>query len=840
MFLRAAKRWPMVALRWCVAIAGSLAAFGGTWYLCQSFAGLDPGTSWAIAGAVLAVALAVLAWWAGREPGVADRAVRPACGAAVNIGRHADLSGDVITISRVQNEERSSGTPPRRGQPAMAHSAIAGDIPGSPPAFQPRSAVRSLLAERQDGQGMCAIYAVTGMRGVGKSQAAAACARQRIAEKWRLVAWVNADSSEAVLDGLSAAAATAGIPLGDDHPSTARILRHWLEADGQRCLVVFDDAADPDMLRPYLPAAGRASIVITSTRRSIAALGADVPVGLFTNSEALAYLSQRTGIDDTNGAAEIADELGYLPLALAQAAAVIKSQRISYTTYLEQLRHLPIDDYLPRTSEDPYPHATAAAILLSLQAVDAADSSGLTRPLMGVIALLSPAGVPRDMLRAAAASGIFTGTGQPPRQEHGQRAGDAGLAHVAPASADAVLARLADASLLSFSHDGSSVAAHRLVMRVIREQRTHDATISSAASAAIALLKEATREAEPPWTHRIAARDLAQQITALASYLPQGRDDASAQTRRMLLTLRVWAARCATALADNPVQAVDLCEATLTDCERALGGEHPDTLIARHCLASAYYRVGRDDDAIAMHERNLAIREHLLGDDHPDTMISRNNLANSYCKTQQFGTAIGLHTRNLAIREHLLGDDHPATMTSRNNLATCYQDAGEVDQAIALHERNLADRQRALGDDHADTFSSRGNLALCYQKAGRLAEAIVLLERTLGDFERAMGADHPDTMAARGELARAYEEAGRLPEAIDLHEVNLAGRQRILGADHPDTSASRDDLARARQKAAPHSQAYPLCQRVTAGCRQAAQTIRKLPAVTRHRLGRAK
>lgn len=413
-----AKRWPVVAVRWCVVIAGSLVVFGATWSLCQYVAGLDSDTSWAIAGAVLAVALAVLAWWAGREP----RAARPVHGTVLNIGRHADLSRAVITIFQGQDEEGSSGIPPRHGgQPDRAHNVVAGDIPGLPPAFQSRNAVLSLLAEDQNGQGMGRVFAVTGMRGVGKTQAAAACARQRIAEKWRLVAWVNADTAEAVVDGLSAAAAAAGIPRGVDHPSTARSLRHWLEADGYRCLVVFDDAADPDMLRPYLPVAGQASIVITSTSRPITALGAEVPVGLFTSSEALAYLEQRTGLDDAEGAAGIADELGYLPLALAQAAAVIKSQRISYRTYLGQLRDLSIDDYLPRTSEDPYPRAAAAAILLSLRTADAADSSGLASALMGVIALLSPAGVPRDILRAA----------------------DAHLALGGPASVDAVLARMA-------------------------------------------------------------------------------------------------------------------------------------------------------------------------------------------------------------------------------------------------------------------------------------------------------------------------------------------------------------------------------------------------------------
>jgi hypothetical protein len=95
----------------------------------------------------------------------------------------------------------------------------------------------------------------------------------------------------------------------------------------------------------------------------------------------LALLDGRTGLADEEGAAAVAAELNYLPLALAQAAAVIAGQRLGYRSYLDRLWALPTEEYLTGEDRQLYPRGVAEALLLvSLEAVQTADQSGVCTP----------------------------------------------------------------------------------------------------------------------------------------------------------------------------------------------------------------------------------------------------------------------------------------------------------------------------------------------------------------------------------------------------------------------------------------------------------------------------
>ena len=675
--------------------------------------------------------------------------------------------------------------------PAQQEDQIrVGDLPGTPPAFVARDAVDRLAEVFEKGGGVASVSALTGGRGAGKTQVAAQYARQAAAEGVSLVAWVSADDHDRLLAGLSELADRLGVadPEGDSEVSAKRA-RDALAARTAPSILVLDNATDPDVVRPYLPTTGATRVIITSNDQAFARLGEGIDVGVFDPEQSIAYLQQRTGLNDETGAKAVAAELGDLPLALAQAATVLKLKNLTYTAYLEQLASVPLDEILPADRGDAYPHGVAGAILLSVEAVQAADATGLTERVLESVALLAAEGVSQNVLADV----------------------------VGEERLDDVLVRLVEASLLVWAKDRHAVVMHRLVGRAIRDRMEKSGELEAALASVTEGIEPRLVPEERAWEQRAATAEIVAHAIAIWDGAVNAADRGvfTAETVAAHVDLAHWAVRHLRAIADlsRATQVgVTMCAAS----ERVLGPEHLDTLAFNNNLAGAYESAGDLTRAIPIYEETFAACERIFGPDHPGTLTSRNNLAGAYESAGDLTRAIPIYEETLAACERIFGPDHPDTLSTRNNLAYAYESAGDLTRAIPIYEDTLAARERMLGPEHPDTLSTRNNLAYAYQAAGDLTRAIPIYEETLAARERILGPDHPDTLTSRNNLAYAYESAGDLTRAIPIYEDTLAARERTFGPDHPDTLTSRNNLAGAYESAGDLTRAIPIYEETLA------------------------
>ncbi len=717
---------------------------------------------------------------------------------------------------------------------------------------------------------------VSGMGGVGKTQLAAAHAhRAWDAGGVDLLVWLTAASRDAIVTGYAQAGAdVAHPPEGEDTEQVAARFLAWLASTDKRWLVVLDDLADPADLKGLWPQ-GKAGRVLVTTRRrdnTLADRGTVIGVDLFTSKEAADFLAGRLDPDGRHSdrlaeAGELAEDLGRLPLALAQAAAYMRDRELACADYRRRLARRRLELALPPdAAAGDYAGTVAGTWSLSVELADRLPPAGLARPLLTLTALLDPHGIPTavfatDAVRAYLAAPEDAGTsspaGLPPPgllcdEEPASSAADEELLDE---DVGDVLSSLHRLNLLTLTRDqetaeDSWVRVHPLVQRATREQAAPAVTETAARVAADALLQAWPQQDYQP-EQALLAQSLRNNTDALAATAPgplwtpdahlvlfrAGRS----RTDGGLLALAVpyWAILSSTAEQrlgpDHPstlggrgnlalayraagrlAEALPLFERTLADAEQSLGPDHPVTLIGRGNLALAYRAAGRPAEAVPLLEQTLADRERILGPDHRDTLTSRNNLALAYRDAGRLTAAVPQFERTLADAERLLGPDHPDTLIGRDNLAVAYRAAGRLTDAVSLFERILADRERILGPDHPVTLIGRNNLALAYRDAGRLAAAVPQFERTLTDAERVLGSDHPNTLTSRSNLAAAYQAVGRLEQALPLLERTLAERERLLGPDHPDTLASRNNLAGVYYDAGRLEQALPLLERTLA------------------------
>ena len=507
---------------------------------------------------------------------------------------------------------------------------------------------------------------LTGMRGSGKTQLAAAVAATCEEEGWPLVAWINAASRKELVADLYELALRIGINAPKDVPPET-IIRRFLDqlrsADAADRLFVFDNVENLDDLRGLTPKGDGVRALITTTRHlDWNSLGwSPMVVGVFEREQSIALLCQRTGDAHRDAADQIAEVLGDLPVAVTQVAATARWGEYTLSGYLDRLSNHPLESSISRLEGDDYPDAVGVALFMAYeQALEQLrtkhpQQESIATSLLGILSLLAASGVPTHWLSKL---------------------------HDDSDAVRDTLSFLKRSSILQGSTDGDKTIIHRLQGQVYRETYlSNQEKFSEANTNTKTLLNEIDVDQLANFEQqRQETRNLVEQVGTITS------QDYS----RPLFSDPDFAALLATTLRNAtdlgmPHLAIALTD-SVTRVGDTLGPDHPSTLTARNNLAGAYQAAGRLNEAIPLYQQNLEDRTRILGPHHPDTLTSRNNLANAYQAAGRLDDAIPLHEQTLEDSTHILGPHHPRTLSPRKHLANAYLAAGRSEEARKLRD----------------------------------------------------------------------------------------------------------------------------------------------------------
>lgn len=182
-------------------------------------------------------------------------------------------------------------------------------------------------------------------------------------------------------------------------------------------------------------------------------------------------------------------------------------------------------------------------------------------------------------------------------------------------------------------------------------------------------------------------------------------------------------------------------------------------------------------------ERAVNALIHKYGSDDPLTLNAMFNLARTYLHLDDFQKGEALLKEVLEKREHFFGNYHPDTLMTRNEVGMnmCAQRKGLV-EAEALVRDVLQARKRILGEEHAYTLWSVNDLSKVYMELGRNDEAVAILEDIMPIVIRTLGDDHVGMFMTKANLSRAYIRTDQWEQAGAL----IKSLRNLFPPDHSD------------------------------------------------------
>jgi serine/threonine-protein kinase len=221
--------------------------------------------------------------------------------------------------------------------------------------------------------------------------------------------------------------------------------------------------------------------------------------------------------------------------------------------------------------------------------------------------------------------------------------------------------------------------------------------------------------------------------------------------------------------------------------------EQGDLARSANDLAVALRKLGRLDEAEALHREALARRRAAFGENHHLVAESLNNLGAILLERAEYESAAAVQREVLAIRRATLGERHPLVAQALSNLGTVLCHTGGFAQGIPLIEQAAEVYRGLAGADRGGLARTLSTLAAARHAVGRLEPARLAADEALAALGELLGEGHPDVATALLTSARLEGECGRNAHAAELAARAVAIYRAHLPSGHERIAIAAND-----------------------------------------------
>lgn len=715
--------------------------------------------------------------------------------------------------------------------------------------FVGREQELSTLQQWSSSKDDCQSMAVFGLGGVGKTQIALEFAyRTREENPHYSVFWVPATDHLAFEQAYKQIGHMLNIPGIDAGGVDVKQLVKDALSDNKRIgpwLMVIDNADDINMvfrqptddgfiapaLIDYIPFSLNGSTLLTTRNRRVAVKQASNNIIFLeimgpedANKLLGKSLLRQEILLDVDATEELLGLLGFLPLAINQAAAYINENDTTIDEYTSLFNDSETE-VMKVLSEDFEVHGRYKTMKNSIATTWAVSISQLTRTnpvaisYLSFMACLSNHNISQSLLLSA------------PSKKQGLEAVGALKAY----------------SFISKREDGPSFDIHPLVHLATRNWLRNENKLqlwtNSAVLRLVELLPDGGHENRTTWTAYLphakyllisamaAEGDL--QVVVLAEKLGKclysnGEYSEAYQVYKRALELRIKDSglenretlRDMFGMAEalnhqgKYKQAEYQHRKILELRKRVLGPKDPEVGRSMNYLAQAMYDGGKYVEAEQVHRDALELQNEVLHPEHPNTLTTTGYLAQALGKQGKYEEAEGMHRNLLETRLRVMGEEYPGTLATMSCLGVAQGDLGNYADAEQTHRRVLNLRLRILGNRHPHTLITKRWLADALLHQAKYEEAYSLNRETLELQTELLGAKHPNTILTLGNLGDIFFSQGQTDRAEKVYRQVLNLQIEVLGPEHPETLGGMNSLANALYKQGKHAEAKEMYENV--------------------------